>query len=103
MVSIFSETSSTSLLSKASTVPKVPTSLLAQRVGFGRAQNGGDTVSERSRRWTRNPLGSARRGSNPLGVVLVAVLLLMVPKCAPARIDPPHKKACCEARARLVP
>ena len=27
-----------------------------------------DTVSERLRRWTRNPLGSARRGSNPLGV-----------------------------------
>ena len=30
-----------------------------------------DTVSERLRRWTRNPLGSARRGSNPLGVVVV--------------------------------
>ena len=29
-----------------------------------------DTVSERLRRWTRNPLGSARRGSNPLGVVM---------------------------------
>lgn len=29
-----------------------------------------DTVSERLRRWTRNPLGSARRGSNPLGVAL---------------------------------
>ena len=29
-----------------------------------------DTLSERLRRWTRNPLGSARRGSNPLGVVL---------------------------------
>ena len=27
-----------------------------------------DTVSEWLRRWTRNPLGSARRGSNPLGV-----------------------------------
>ena len=27
-----------------------------------------DTVSERLRRWTRNPLGSARRGLNPLGV-----------------------------------
>ena len=27
-----------------------------------------DTVSEWFRRWTRNPLGSARRGSNPLGV-----------------------------------
>ena len=29
-----------------------------------------DTVSEWLRRWTRNPLGSARRGSNPLGVAL---------------------------------
>ena len=29
-----------------------------------------DTVSERLRRWTRNPLGSARRGSNLLGVVV---------------------------------
>ena len=28
-----------------------------------------DSVSERVRRWTRNPLGSARRGSNPLAVV----------------------------------
>ena len=28
-----------------------------------------DSVSERLRRWTRNPLGSARRGSNPLAVV----------------------------------
>ena len=28
-----------------------------------------DTVSERLRRWTRDPLGSTRRGSNPLGVV----------------------------------
>jgi hypothetical protein len=29
-----------------------------------------DTVSERSRRLTRNPLGSARRGSHPLGVAV---------------------------------
>ena len=35
---------------------------------------GHDTVSERLRRWTRNPLGSARRGSNPLGVVLVVLV-----------------------------
>ena len=27
-----------------------------------------DSLSERLRRWTRNPLGSARRGSNPLAV-----------------------------------
>ena len=27
-----------------------------------------DTVSERSRRWTRNPLGSDCRSSNPLSV-----------------------------------
>ena len=32
-----------------------------------------DTVSEWLRRWTRNPLGSARRGSNPLGVELAVV------------------------------
>ena len=35
---------------------------------FVRKQTCHDTVSERLRRWTRNPLGSARRGSNPLGV-----------------------------------
>ena len=29
-----------------------------------------DTVSEWLRRWTRNPLGSARKGSNPFGVAL---------------------------------
>ena len=29
---------------------------------------GTDTLSE----WTRNPLGSARKGSNPLGVALLA-------------------------------
>ena len=29
-----------------------------------------DTVPERLRGWTRNPLGSARRGSNPLGVIV---------------------------------
>ena len=32
-----------------------------------------DTVSERLRRWTRNRLGSARRGSNPLGVVCLFI------------------------------
>ena len=36
---------------------------------------GNDTVSERLRRWTRNPLGSARRGSNPLGVVLLFLVM----------------------------
>ena len=35
-----------------------------------------DTVSERLRRWTRNPLGSARRGSNPLGVDILFLHLL---------------------------
>ena len=29
-----------------------------------------DSVSERLRGWTRNPLGSARRGSNPLAVAM---------------------------------
>ena len=33
---------------------------------------GTDTLSEWPRRWTRNPLGSARKGSNPLGVPLLA-------------------------------
>ena len=31
-----------------------------------------DTLSEWLTRWTRNPLGSARKGSNPLGVALLA-------------------------------
>ena len=31
-----------------------------------------DTVAEWLRRWTRNPLGSARVGSNPTGVGLLA-------------------------------
>ena len=31
-----------------------------------------DTLSEWLRRWTRNPLGSARKGSSPLGVALLA-------------------------------
>ena len=33
-----------------------------------------DTVSEWLRRWTRNPLGFARRGSNPLGVAFALVM-----------------------------
>ena len=33
-----------------------------------------DTLSEWLRRWTRNPLGSARKGSNPLGVALPQTL-----------------------------
>ena len=32
-------------------------------------------MSEWLRRWTRNPLGSARRGSNPLGVDLLTALI----------------------------
>jgi hypothetical protein len=35
-----------------------------------------DTVSEWLRRWTRNPLGFARRGSNPLGVVFEWIRIL---------------------------
>ena len=42
--------------------------IVNQRVSEGR-----DSVSEWLRRWTRNPLGSARRGSNPLGVVFLHV------------------------------
>ena len=33
---------------------------------------GTDTLSEWLRRWARNPLGSARKGLNPLGVALLA-------------------------------
>ena len=33
-------------------------------------ENAHDSVSERLERWTRNPLGSARKGSNPLAVAL---------------------------------
>ena len=44
--------------------------LLQQLVVVGSSHDCTDTVSEWLRRWTRNPLGSARRGSNPLGVVM---------------------------------
>ena len=36
-----------------------------------------DSVSERLRRWTRNPLGSARRGSNPIAVVYTRPISLL--------------------------
>ena len=38
-------------------------------------RNKHDTVSEWPRRWTRNPLGSARRGLNPLAVGCLAATL----------------------------
>ena len=45
-----------------------------------------DTVPERLRGWIRNPLGSARRGSNPIGVdecrFCVALILC---SCTPSR------------------
>ena len=48
----------------------LPVCLCARVSGYLSIQeNRHDTVSEWLRRWTRNPLGSARRGSNPLGVV----------------------------------
>ena len=47
-----------------------------------------DSVSERLRRWTRNPLGSARRGSNPLAVASPEVYVQ--PKSKP--VD--HTGAC---------
>ena len=34
-----------------------------------------DTVAEWLRRWTRNPLGSARVGSNPTGVGIFTILI----------------------------
>ena len=39
-----------------------------------------DTVSEWLRRWTRNPLGSARKGLNPFGVDACACCLCPWPK-----------------------
>ena len=68
--------------------PKFPTRLARQcltarncsRYGicFGFCQRGAsvtnDSVTEWLRRWTRNPLGSARKGSNPLGVALPQTL-----------------------------
>ena len=33
-------------------------------------------VAEWLRRWTRNPLGSARTGSNPVGSVDILVILI---------------------------
>ena len=39
-----------------------------------------DTVSEWLRRWTRNPLGSARKGPNPFGVDVCACCLCPWPK-----------------------
>ena len=43
---------------------------LIPRGSQGAGPPGQDTVSEWLRRWARNPLGSARRSSNPLGVAL---------------------------------
>ena len=58
-----------------------------------------DSVSEWLRRWTRNPLGSARRGSNPLAVVfwvslirdsVLSVFTIQI-KCACRESNPGHK------------
>ena len=38
-----------------------------------------DTVAEWLRRWTRNPLGSARVGSNPTGVALMILGFTVFP------------------------
>ena len=42
------------------------------------AYNSVDTVSEWLRSWTRNPMGFARRGSNPLGVDEMFYLILCI-------------------------
>ena len=47
-----------------------------------------DTVSEWLRRWTRNPFGSARRGSNPLGVVFTATFPFTYPEALIPSITP---------------
>ena len=58
-----------------------------------------DTVSERLRRWTRNPLGSARRGSNPLGVVYAvscSCRVWLAKRCA----NEPGRTRTCNPRLR---
>ena len=40
-------------------------------INYCSTRRASDSVSEWLRRWTRNPLGSARRGSNPLAVVFL--------------------------------
>ena len=61
---------------------------------FGRKPLEQDTVSEWSRRWTRNPLGSARRGSNPLGVVLRLRLPPNQPRCQSGNPKPQNHCWC---------
>ena len=47
-----------------------------------------DSVSERLGRWTRHPLGSARRGWNPLAVDIVTMLGM---RCHAHQRCPPHR------------
>jgi hypothetical protein len=59
-----------------------------------------DIVSERLRTWTRNPLGSARRGPSPLGVDLRSCMLCVHPSefckqhvdCAKSRTRNQHSR-----------
>ena len=51
-------------------------------------------MSEWLRRWTRNPLGSARRGSDPLGVVLRLAGLFVATLCmSPGTVAATAKRA----------
>ena len=51
------------------------------------AQHADDTVPERLRGWTRNPLGSARRGSNPLGVAIERTYVQCVVSAHPTNVS----------------
>jgi hypothetical protein len=45
-----------------------------------------DTVSEWLRSWTRNPMGFARMGSNPIGVAFLLILVLHAANTLPEQI-----------------
>jgi hypothetical protein len=61
-----------------------------------------DAVSLRSRRWTRNPLGSARRGSNPLGVAAGKTYFVEAPVVWWLRRQPHTLKVATSILARCI-
>ena len=52
-----------------------------------------DSVSEWLRRWTRNPLGSAREGSNPFAVAFCLITVNFCQICV--RMHTPNSSLCC--------
>ena len=57
-------------------------------------------VAEWLRRWTRNPLGSARTGSNPVDCVTIFSVCLRV--CVLAATGIQHKKQCTEYTRQYI-